>query len=150
MKPKVHFCVQKNLPLPLPWAIWIQSTHSYPISVTSVLISLSYLRLGLSNGLPLSGVPSKTLYAFQIISMPCPPHPPWFDHANNIWRELRNMKLVIGYLVAPSLPALWVQSIPSTLLPNTLYLWLLLCTLDLVLSCLNYNFSDTGCFRHQI
>jgi hypothetical protein len=42
----------------------IQSIPPHPISLMSVLILSSYLRLGLPGGLFPSGFPSKTLYAF--------------------------------------------------------------------------------------
>jgi hypothetical protein len=27
--------------------------------------------------------------------MPCPSHPPWFDHSNYTWRRVQVMKLLI-------------------------------------------------------
>ena len=50
--------------LSLSWATLTQSTPSYPISLTYILILSSYLRLGLSSRLFPSGVPTKTLYEF--------------------------------------------------------------------------------------
>jgi hypothetical protein len=35
----------------LSWARWIQSTHSHPMSLRSIIILLSHLRLGLPGGL---------------------------------------------------------------------------------------------------
>jgi hypothetical protein len=48
----------------LSWAIWIQSTPSHPISLRSILILSTYLRLGLPSGLFPSGLPINILYAF--------------------------------------------------------------------------------------
>ena len=46
----------------LSWASPIQSTHPHPTSWRSILILSMHLRLGLPNGLFLSGFPTKTLY----------------------------------------------------------------------------------------
>ena len=48
--------------LSLSWACPIQSIHPHPTSWRSILILPTYLRLGLSSGLFLSGFPTKTLY----------------------------------------------------------------------------------------
>jgi hypothetical protein len=73
----------------LSWARWIQSTHSHPTSLRSILILSPPLCLGLPRGLFPSGSPSRTLHVFHISPMratyPAPSHPPWFDHPNNTW-----------------------------------------------------------------
>jgi hypothetical protein len=43
------------------WATWIQLAPSIPISVKSILMLSSHLRLGLPSGLLPSGLPTKTL-----------------------------------------------------------------------------------------
>jgi hypothetical protein len=48
----------------LSWAISIQSTPSHPISLRSILILSTYLRLGLPSGLFPSGFPTNILHAF--------------------------------------------------------------------------------------
>jgi hypothetical protein len=53
----------------LSWVRRIHSTTSQPISLTSILILSSHLRLGLSSVLFPSGYPTEILYAFHIVSM---------------------------------------------------------------------------------
>jgi len=53
----------------LSWARCIQSTNSHHISLRSILILFSHLRLGLPNSLFPSGFLTKILYAFQIYPM---------------------------------------------------------------------------------
>jgi hypothetical protein len=48
----------------LSWAMSIQTTPSRPISLRSILILSTYLRLGLPSGLFPSGFPTNILYAF--------------------------------------------------------------------------------------
>jgi hypothetical protein len=58
------------------WARSIQSTPSHPISLRSILILSTYLRLGLPSGLLRSGYPTNILYAFLFsqIRATCPAH----------------------------------------------------------------------------
>jgi hypothetical protein len=60
----------------LSWANWIHSTILQPVSLRSILIPTSHLRLGLPSGLSSSGFLTRILYSF--ISSPmhatCPFH----------------------------------------------------------------------------
>jgi hypothetical protein len=60
----------------LSWAISIQPTPSHPISLSSILILSTNLRLGLPRGLFPSGYPTNILYAFLVspIRATCPAH----------------------------------------------------------------------------
>jgi hypothetical protein len=62
--------------LSLPWARWIQSTASHPISLSSILILYSHLHLGLPSALFHSGFLTKTLYTCLVAPMraTCPAH----------------------------------------------------------------------------
>jgi hypothetical protein len=46
------------------WVRWIQTTPTHPISLRSILILSTQLRLGLPSGLFPSGFPTNILYAF--------------------------------------------------------------------------------------
>jgi hypothetical protein len=65
------------------WARSIQSVPSHPISLRSILIFSTHLRLGLPSGLFPSSFTTNILYAFLFPHswyMPCPSHPPWLHH----------------------------------------------------------------------
>jgi hypothetical protein len=98
-KPTVHYLIHNSPPLIRTWARWIQSTPSHPISLRSIIILSFYLRLCLPSGLFPSRFRTKILYAFLIplsaLYMPCPSHPPWLNHPNNIWWSVQVMKLLI-------------------------------------------------------
>jgi len=67
----------------LSWAISIQSTPSYPISVRFSLILFSHLRLGLPSGLFTSSFSTKILYTAlipHVCYMPYQSHLSWLDH----------------------------------------------------------------------
>jgi hypothetical protein len=56
----------------LPWAEWIQSTRSHPISLTCLLIRSRHLRLGLPSGLfpsvsPELNVPHSLCYLWRVV-----------------------------------------------------------------------------------
>jgi hypothetical protein len=61
---KVRYRVHMIPPLSLSWAISIQSRPSHPISLRSISILSTYLRLRLTGGLFPSGFPTNILYAF--------------------------------------------------------------------------------------
>jgi len=78
-------------------AKWIQSTHSQPISLKSILMLSLYLCLGLLRGLFPLGFPTKILCTFLIFAM----HAIWpsqlillFHHPNNKWWSAHGMKLL--------------------------------------------------------
>ena len=61
------------------------------------LILCFHLQFGLPWGLFPSGFHTKTLYAYlfpHTCHMPCPNHPPLFEHPNNWWGK-QHMKLLI-------------------------------------------------------
>jgi hypothetical protein len=60
----------------LSWATSIQSNPSHPISLRSILMLPTHLRLGLPSGLYPSGFPNNILYAFIFspIRPTCPAH----------------------------------------------------------------------------
>jgi hypothetical protein len=62
--PKVHFRVHKSPPLVSSWARLIQSILPHSISVRSILILSSHLRICRSSGLFPSCFPTKILHAF--------------------------------------------------------------------------------------
>jgi len=72
MELNVHCCVHKGLP-PIRY---IQCTPSHHVSLGSIPILSSHLRLVLLNVLLTSGLPTKILYAFHIspASATCPTH----------------------------------------------------------------------------
>jgi hypothetical protein len=79
----------------------MQSLPSHPISLRSILILSTQLRLGLSSGLFPSGFPTTFLYEFLVspICATCPTHLILLDllvsHSNYVWRGVQVMKLLI-------------------------------------------------------
>jgi hypothetical protein len=86
----------------LSWARSIQSIPVHPISLRSILILSTHLRLGLPSGLFHSGFPTNILYAFVFspIRATCPAHLILLDlivliilgEEYKIWRWLPYMK----------------------------------------------------------
>jgi hypothetical protein len=82
----------------LSWATSIQSVPLHTISLRSILILSTHLRLGLPIGLFPSGFPAKSyMHSASPHScyMSCPSHPTWLDHSNYIWKRAQVMKLLI-------------------------------------------------------
>jgi hypothetical protein len=82
------------------WTRCIQSTPSHPISLISILILSSHVRLGLASGLFLPRFPTKIAYAFvshlsHACNMSRPSHTTWFDHPNNMWSNVQFMTVLI-------------------------------------------------------
>jgi hypothetical protein len=76
--------------------------QSNPISLRSILIFSTHLRLGLPSGLFPSGFPPICIpLSPHSCYMPYPSHPPWFDHSNYTWRRVQVMKLLIMQLLQP-------------------------------------------------
>lgn len=65
----------------LPWATFIHSTSSVPISLRSTLISLSYIFQCLFS----SELPNESSYVFQISQVPHNQPITSSDHRNNTW-----------------------------------------------------------------
>jgi hypothetical protein len=78
------------LHLSLSWTRSIQSIPSHPISLRSIVILTTHLRLGLPSGLFPSGFTTNILCAF-----PCPSHPPWLNLSNYVWGGVQVMKLLV-------------------------------------------------------
>jgi hypothetical protein len=79
--PKTHQRVQNNLPL-IPILNQSNPTHTtHPISLRSILIFFTHLRIGLLSALFLSDFPTNNLYAFFFypIRAICPVHLNIFD-----------------------------------------------------------------------
>jgi hypothetical protein len=71
MDPKVYYCVHKSPPL-VSILSQVDPTHtipSHPISLWSISILSTYLRLGLPSGLFPSGFPTNILYPFLFSSI---------------------------------------------------------------------------------
>jgi hypothetical protein len=98
--PKVHTVFTRALYWSLSWSRSIQSIPSHPISLRSILILFTHLRLGLHNGLLPSGFHINILYAFLLspIRVTCPAHhsmsrPQVADGGDTlqVWRVAANM-----------------------------------------------------------
>jgi hypothetical protein len=73
---KVHYRVHKRPPL-VPIVSQIDSVHTIPSYLRSILILSNHIRLGLPSGLFPSGFPTNILYTliFAPIRATCPPNP---------------------------------------------------------------------------
>jgi hypothetical protein len=110
-KRNTHYRIHKR-----PQLVHISQKNSvHLISLKSILILFSHVRLGLSCGLFLSGSPTKTLYALFSHScyMHCPSDPPSFHYSNYIWQGAYVIKLPITQLSPPPI-------ISSVLVQNSL------------------------------
>jgi hypothetical protein len=95
--PNIHCHVHKSPPL-VSWARSNQSIPPHPISLRSILILFSQLRLGLPSGLLLTAFPPKPYMhstSPHTCFMPRPSHRPWLDHCDYTWRRVQFIKLLI-------------------------------------------------------
>jgi hypothetical protein len=96
--PNVHYHVHKGPPLVPTWVRSIQSIPPHPISVRSILILSSHLRLGLPSGSLSFWHSHQNRICIPLVPyacyMPCPSHPPCLDRSNS-WRRVYFMKLLI-------------------------------------------------------
>jgi hypothetical protein len=88
----------------------IQFITRHPISLPSILILFTHLRLGLSNGLFLSGCPTNILYAFVFspIRATCNAH--LILRVNFIWRKVEIM-ISVHYVVFSNLLSFNLSSV---------------------------------------
>jgi hypothetical protein len=106
----------------------MKSIPLHPISLRSILILFTHLRLGLSSGLLSSGFPTNILYAFlfsPLCYIPCPFHLPWPDHSNYTWRRVQVIKFLIKQFSPTSpvtSPLIGPNILLGTLFSNTLSL----------------------------
>jgi hypothetical protein len=114
--PKVQYRIIRALHWSLSWAISIQSTTSQPISLRSILILSTHLRLGLTSGLlafpPISYLHSSSPHSYY---MSRPFQLSWRDHFNYIWRRVHVMKLLIVQISPTSCHfiSLWSKQSPQ-------------------------------------
>ena len=98
--------------LSLSWLIHIIPPYLFSKIYFNIILPSN---ASLASGLLSSGFPTNTLYARlpHMCYMPCPSHSSWFDHLNNIWWGVQNIKLLVMYssplpcyLVPPEHPVL--------------------------------------------
>jgi hypothetical protein len=90
-------------------ARWLQSTPSHPISLRSILILSSHLRLGLLNGRFHSGSPTTILYAFLISPM------------RSTWPYHPILHYLITLTIFGEAYKLWSSSLCCFLQPSAIY-----------------------------
>jgi hypothetical protein len=116
--PDIHYRVHRNTPF-VPILSQIDPVH--PLSLGSILILSTHLRLGLPSGLFFLAFPAiSCMHSSSSHScyMPCPSHHLWLDHSNYIWRRVQVMRLqplVTSSLYDPNI-------LLNTLFSNTLSL----------------------------
>jgi hypothetical protein len=87
----------------LSWARSIQFIPLHPISLSSILIISTHLRIALHSGSFPSGFPTNILsFLFlPMCCMPCLSTPPWLDHSKYTWPRLEVMKLLVLEFPSP-------------------------------------------------
>jgi hypothetical protein len=131
--PKVRYGVQKIPPL-VPILRHIGSIQPYPISLRSILLLFTHLRLRLPSGLFPSGFPTKIPYAF--LFAPCVLHalllPSWPADSNYTFEEYKLWSSSLCSFLQPPLTSYLFgpNILLSTLFSNTLNL------------CSSFNVSD--------
>jgi hypothetical protein len=83
----------RDLHWSLSWARSMKSIPLHHISLRSILILWTQLRLDIPSGFFPSGFPTYILYEF----LSCPSHPPWLGHCNYTWRRVRNKTSIIYF-----------------------------------------------------
>jgi len=116
---KVQYHVHESHPLDSALSQMDQSVPSSSISLMSILVLCSHLRVDLPSGLFPSGFPTKILYkihfSLHACNMALPSHPPWFYQPSNIWRGVQIRKADPSDRPLPGrlLPGLRVQIPPG-------------------------------------
>jgi hypothetical protein len=105
--------------LALSLAGWIQSITSHHISLRSILILSTRLRLCLPSVSFLLTLPPISYMHSSLphsCYMPCPSHPHWLKHSNYTWRRIKFMKLHITQFLQP--PVQMFSSTPCSQTPS--------------------------------
>jgi hypothetical protein len=94
--PRVHYRDHKYPPL-IPILSQIDPVHTIPSYLSKIYYPPTYVLVFLVISFLLAFASISYMHSTSPHScyMPCPSHPPWFDHPNFVWRGVQIMKLLI-------------------------------------------------------